>query len=132
MRHPSRFVATIALTAVAGLTGVASAQEAHSAAFLPTSAHTADLRAPASTGSAAASATAEGPSLQASTVAVRHQPSTETAAATVRRGGGQPEAFMIVGGAAILVGLLIGGGGGGAIALGGAVLGLVGLYQYLQ
>jgi hypothetical protein len=39
---------------------------------------------------------------------------------------------MIVGGAAVLVGLVIGGSAGGAIAVGGAVVGLIGLYQYLQ
>jgi hypothetical protein len=45
---------------------------------------------------------------------------------------GQGEALMIVGGAAVLVGLLIGNGAGNAIAVGGAIVGLVGLYQYLQ
>ena len=39
---------------------------------------------------------------------------------------------MIVGGAAVLVGLVIGNGAGNAIAVGGAVIGLYGLYQYLQ
>jgi hypothetical protein len=53
--------------------------------------------------------------------------------APARRGGfGQGEALMIVGGAAVLVGLLIGGGAGSAIAVGGAIVGLVGLYEYLQ
>ena len=39
---------------------------------------------------------------------------------------------MVVGGAAVLVGLVIGGSAGGAIAIGGAVAGLIGLYEYLQ
>ena len=39
---------------------------------------------------------------------------------------------MIVGGAAIVIGLLVGGDGGGLLAFGGAVAGLVGLYQYLR
>ncbi|MGZ8414590.1 MAG: hypothetical protein ACXW05_17825, partial [Gemmatirosa sp.] len=47
-------------------------------------------------------------------------------------GFGQPEALMIVGGAGVVIGLLIGGGGGGALAFGGAVVGLVGLYQYIR
>ncbi|MGZ8457078.1 MAG: hypothetical protein ACXWZ4_10810 [Gemmatirosa sp.] len=47
-------------------------------------------------------------------------------------GFGQPEALMIVGGAGVVIGLLIGGGGGGALAFGGAVVGLVGLDQYIR
>jgi hypothetical protein len=47
-------------------------------------------------------------------------------------GFGQPEALMIVGGAAVVLGILVGGGGGGALAFGGAVIGLVGLYQWLR
>lgn len=47
-------------------------------------------------------------------------------------GFGQPEALMIVGGAAVVIGLLVGGNGGGVLAFGGAVVGLVGLYQYLR
>jgi hypothetical protein len=49
-----------------------------------------------------------------------------------RPGFGQPEALMIVGGAAIVIGLLVGGDAGGVLAFGGAVAGLVGLYQYLR
>jgi len=49
-----------------------------------------------------------------------------------RPGFGQPEALMIVGGAAIVIGLLIGDEAGGILAFGGAVTGLVGLYQYLR
>jgi hypothetical protein len=47
-------------------------------------------------------------------------------------GFGQPEALMIVGGAGVVLGLLVGGGGGNALAFGSAVVGLVGLYQYLR
>jgi hypothetical protein len=72
-----------------------------------------------------------GPTLDAASVGVRHQ-ATETNAAARRGGFGQGEALMIVGGAAVLVGLLIGGGAGNAIAVGGAIVGLVGLYEYLQ
>ena len=52
-----------------------------------------------------------------------------------RRGGpgfGRSEALMIVGGAAVVIGLIIGDSAGGALAFGGAVVGLVGLYQYLR
>jgi hypothetical protein len=41
-------------------------------------------------------------------------------------------ALVIVGGAAILTGIVVGSGAGYAISVGGAVIGLYGLYQYLQ
>lgn len=73
-----------------------------------------------------------GPTFDAASVAVRHVESP-VAATPARRGGyGQPVALMVVGGAALLTGLIIGNGAGTAIAVGGAVVGLVGLYQYLQ
>jgi hypothetical protein len=79
-----------------------------------------------------AAAPVAGPTLESATVAVRHQADLSPAAPQ-RRGGSAPgTALMIVGGAAVLVGLVIGGSAGGAIAVGGAVVGLVGLYQYLQ
>ncbi len=45
---------------------------------------------------------------------------------------GQSATLMIVGGAALLAGLLIGGGAGAAIAVGGAILGLYGLWMYVR
>lgn len=41
-------------------------------------------------------------------------------------------ALMIVGGAALLAGLVIGGGAGTAIAVGGALIGLYGLWMYVR
>ncbi len=41
-------------------------------------------------------------------------------------------ALMGVGAAAVVTGLLIGGDGGSAVAIGGAVVGLVGLYRYMR
>jgi hypothetical protein len=41
-------------------------------------------------------------------------------------------ALMIVGGAAFLLGAVIGDDAGGVLMVGGAVVGLVGLYQYLR
>jgi hypothetical protein len=79
----------------------------------------------------AAQTTPVGPTMDAASVAVRHAPAADAAPAR-RAGYGQPVALMVVGGAAVLVGLIIGGGAGTAIAIGGAVAGLVGLYQYLQ
>ena len=47
-------------------------------------------------------------------------------------GAGSNLALMGTGGAGVIVGLLVGGNGGTAIALGGGILGLVGLYRYLR
>jgi hypothetical protein len=45
---------------------------------------------------------------------------------------GRSPAMMIVGGAAIVVGAVVGGRGGAAVAIGGGVLGLLGLWNYLR
>ena len=91
-----------------------------------------ELSDSASTGAATAQV---GPTMDAASVGVR-QPVTKEArspnAAPVRAGYGQPVALMVVGGAALLTGLIIGGGAGTAIAVGGAVVGLYGLYEFLQ
>ena len=50
----------------------------------------------------------------------------------VDRGAGENAALMVVGGAALVAGLLIGGNGGAAIAIGGAVIGLYGLFNYMK
>lgn len=92
--------------------------------------------APAATPAAAevaspAAAAPAGPTMDAARVGVAHV-ETSTAARARGAGLGQGGALMIVGGAGVLVGLIIGGGAGNAIAVGGAVVGLIGLYQYLQ
>jgi hypothetical protein len=73
-----------------------------------------------------------GPTLAAASVAVHHAEAPVTATPAKRAGYGQPVALMVVGGAAVLTGLIIGDSAGAAIAVGGAVVGLIGLYQYLQ
>jgi hypothetical protein len=91
--------------------------------------------APAPTNVAVASPVAEptaGPTLSTASVAVRHAELPVSAAPARRAGYGQPVALMVVGGAALLTGLIIGDDAGAAIAVGGAVVGLIGLYQYLQ
>ncbi|HXT14434.1 MAG TPA: hypothetical protein VN706_02310 [Gemmatimonadaceae bacterium] len=45
---------------------------------------------------------------------------------------GQSRAMMVVGAAALIAGAIIGGDPGTIIMVGGAVIGLYGLYQYLQ
>ncbi len=47
-------------------------------------------------------------------------------------GAGSNLALMGVGAAGLIVGLMIGGNGGTLLALGGGVIGLVGLYRYLK
>jgi hypothetical protein len=108
---------------------VASFAVAHPAQAQSTSFAPAPAAAPAV--AAEPSVAPVGPTLDAASVGVRHK-AVETNAAARRGGIGQGEALMIVGGAAVLVGLLIGGGAGNAIAVGGAIVGLVGLYEYLQ
>jgi hypothetical protein len=119
----------VAFSAVALFAIPARAQEASSIAPAPASAVVATAR-PTSLDSTNVAAV---PSTDAASVAVR-RPAAETRlnAAAAGRSSAPGTAFMIVGGAAILTGIVIGGDAGHAISIGGAVLGLIGLYQYLQ
>jgi hypothetical protein len=123
---PARFRSALPFALAMGVASItASPRLAHAqaASFAPAAA-SAPATAPAATPAPA------GPTFEAAQVGVRHM---ATAPAPARRAGfGQGQALMIVGGAAVLVGLLIGGGAGSAIAVGGAIIGLVGLYEYLQ
>ncbi len=85
-----------------------------------------------STPSAPAAEPTTGPTFEAASIAVRHIETPVTASPARHAGYGQPVALMVVGGAALVTGLIIGEGAGTAIAVGGAVVGLIGLYQYLQ
>jgi hypothetical protein len=74
-----------------------------------------------------------GPTFDALTVGVRHvAPATTQAQQRGGAGLGQNEALMIVGGAAILVGAIVEGDAGKIFMIGGAIVGLYGLYKYLQ
>lgn len=76
-----------------------------------------------------------GPTLESARVAASLPQSAarrEFSAPPTRAGLGQAKALMIVGGAAILVGAIVDGDAGGIIMVGGAVIGLIGLYEYLQ
>jgi hypothetical protein len=77
---------------------------------------------------------AAGPRIERSVAAVRQvQQRAESPPVQRRRQGtSKPVALMIVGGAAIVVGALIGGDVGTIFMVGGAVAGLIGLFQYLQ
>ncbi len=75
-----------------------------------------------------------GPTVAALTVGVRNVVPTTTTQPQQRGGAGlgQSEALMIVGGAALLVGAVVGGDAGDIFMIGGAIVGLYGLYKYLQ
>jgi len=80
---------------------------------------------------------AAGPRVELTATAARQRPQAidSSAAATQaarRKNMGQPVALMVVGGAAIIIGAVIGGDAGTIFMIGGAVAGLIGLYQYLQ
>lgn len=77
----------------------------------------------------------------------QHGPTLDRAAAGVRANRSEPaapapeprrvetrqnDAMMIVGGAGLIVGAVIGGDAGTLLMVGGAVLGLFGLYKYLE
>ena len=102
----------------------ASAQEMPEAAPVPT--------APA----VASDSTPVGPAIATSSVAYRPAASADSLATEPQRrksqGFGQAGAMMIAGGAAVVIGLVIGDDVGTLIAVGGAVVGLYGLYMYLK
>ncbi len=78
---------------------------------------------------------APGPRLDAGAVALRQAESTQPLvmnAAATHANMGQAKALMIVGAAAFVAGAIIGDTPGTIIMVGGAAVGLVGLYQYLQ
>ena len=82
--------------------------------------------------------TPPGPTVDRAAVAVRplsQRPATTDgaeAAMAQRLGLGQARALMIVGFAAVVIGLLMDNDPGTLIAVGGAVVGLYGLYHYLR
>lgn len=93
---------------------------------------------PAATASAAtapsAAASAAIPTVDGAAVAVHpaHDPALHVDGDLAGPHTGQPVALMIVGGAAFLAGAIIGGSPGTIIMIGGAAVGLYGLYLYLQ
>lgn len=87
--------------------------------------------------SAARTAPVAGPRVELTATALRRtsqlSDSARTAALAARRQNmGRPVALMVVGGAAIVLGAVIGGDAGTLFMIGGAVAGLIGLYQYMQ
>lgn len=106
------------------------------AAPLTLSAQSTPTPAPApTTGVTSADSTPVGPAM-ASSVAYHPAASTDSLSLAPQRtrsqGFGTAGAMMIAGGAAVIVGLVIGDDVGTLIAVGGAVVGLYGLYMYLK
>jgi len=95
-----------------------------------------DVAAP-QTAAPAALAPATGPTQRAATVGVRPSVAApvvldgEKPAPTPDSVGHNP-AMMIVGGAALIVGAVIGGRSGTIVMIAGGIIGLVGLWNYLQ
>lgn len=135
---PARLITT-ALAAALLLPAVASAQDNASASPAPAASVAASQvspfaveRAPAPT--AGPRADAAGPQADRSGVALRARTSENAPApAPLPRGDtSQNRALMIVGVAALVTGAVIGGDEGTIIMLGGAGIGLYGLYQFLK
>ena len=119
-------IATVRRGALFALTALAVA--------LPAAAKADPVTPPSRPDTTAAVATDLGPTTSAAAVAVRARPdATHDAVAMQQRAGlGRPMALMIVGLGALIVGSLIGHDVGTIIMIGGAGIGLWGLYQYLQ
>jgi hypothetical protein len=82
---------------------------------------------------AAAPTTSVSPRITEHVVGVRRSIATEQPAPTLvpqSRQSGVP--LMVVGGAALLVGAVVGGDAGTIVMIGGGIIGLVGLWRYIQ
>lgn len=92
--------------------------------------------APTPANAAAPDSTPVGPAISSASVAYHPAASADSLVLEPQRrtsqGFGQAQAMMIAGGAAVIVGLVIGDDVGTLIAVGGAVIGLYGLYMYLK
>ena len=76
-----------------------------------------------------------GPTNSANTAGIRAPTivrSLNKSAADTHMGAGENVALMVVGGAALIVGAIVGGTPGVIIAVAGAVIGLYGLFHFIQ
>lgn len=122
----TRRLAAIATVAIAALV-LPSSSPAQELATQPVTPVTTPAAAPADAG----------PSLDGATVGFQQRDEQAIGQRTVvlaqaRRGGTNSTALMIVGGAAFVAGALIDGDAGTLIMVGGAAIGLYGLYLYLN
>lgn len=119
-------LALLALSLLAAPAGAQAVSGAPSFALQP------DAQAPVA--SAATAEPAAGPSLSALPTAAHHAEATGPLRMmpAQRANMGQAKALMIVGAAAFVAGAIIGDTPGTIIMVGGAAVGLIGLYEYLQ
>jgi hypothetical protein len=122
-RRPRSLSLALALALAAAPLG---AQTADSAAALAAPA------APAAAAPAAPMVTAAPAALIAPARATAELGQEQAALQARANGFSQNQILMIVGGAALLTGLIIGDDAGTVLAVGGAGVGLYGLYRYLQ
>src|SRR5262245_52568448 len=105
------------------------------ALFLPTSVHAQSSSAAADSvqRSMVASPTTLGPSIApAGVIRLTNASNAQLLRANERPHAGSDVALMGAGAAALIVGLVIGGDAGTIVALGGGLMGIVGLYRYLR
>ena len=109
---------------------------AHDSTLTQASVRTVDLRALSLNAPVSLSRTADasaGVSVNGLRSAVHARTSVAPLSVNAQKANlGQSQALMIVGGAALIVGAIIGDDPGTVIMVGGAIVGLYGLYQYLQ
>ena len=89
------------------------------------------LAGPAERGTSPVMITPAGVTQQRITPASRTS-TTEPYALRASSQGGHNPAMMVVGGAAMIVGAVVGGTAGTIVMIGGGILGLVGLWNYMQ
>lgn len=94
----------------------------------------ANAQAPAAANAQTQTRAAAGPTVSSNVAGVKQAAvaPAKAAAAEQRLGAGRNVAMMVVGGAALIIGAIIGGTAGVLIAVGGAVIGLYGLYNFVQ
>ncbi len=118
MPHPARYFLTLAAALCIAAPG--AAQDAGVSSGSPATASQASPVAP-------------GPTLSGQTVGVRQVATASAEAPRVQQSSNSRNVtWMIVGGAALVVGSVVGGDAGTIIMVTGAVIGLVGLFRYLQ
>lgn len=113
-------VAVIAQSTTSSAVGITS-----TAAATPNATTTSNIAVPSA-----------GPTNAASTVGIRapitQRSNANSAAADSHLGAGQNVALMVVGGAALIIGAVIGDTAGVLLAIGGAIVFLYGLYNFVQ
>ncbi len=131
------FALSLAVTICLAATATAGAQELAPASAAAERATVEAISVPTAAPAPRAEApTVAGPTMQSASVAARPVASDARALPAPdvprRNSMGQPVALMAVGAAALIGGSLAGGNAGHVIAVGGLIVGLYGLYLYLQ